>query len=434
MIDKVLGTFFTRLLSTVLMIVVVVINANAFGSEGTGTIALVVLGLTLLQVLTNFVGGGTLVYLVPRKNIFQLFMLSFLWACIANVGGIFLLKELQLVPAEYTWWLLAMTSVFTIYNIDIAIVQGKENIRLFNILQILQSILLLTTLSVLLFVFQSAKIELYLTAYIFSYLVVTVISFVFVVKQFDEVQFGGVFTLLKEMVKLGFWTQIANLTQLLTYRLNYYFVDHFIGRKSLGVYEMGTKISEAVWIFPKSICLVQYARISNQPDMDYTKNLTLGLLKIVAVFALAAVLVLLLLPAQFLVFVLGADFANSKSVICSLLPGIFALSCTTILAHHFSGYGKYWVNAIGSVISLLVTAVAGILLIPKTMEISSLLALQTAGWITSAAYVANLIFTLTVFVRFTHATARDFLITRADFSLFKQVMETKLKKLKRKEK
>ena len=102
--------------------------------------------------------------------------------------------------------------------------------------------------------------------------------------------------------------------------------------------------------------------------------------------------------------------------------------------NHFSGYGKYWVNAIGSVISLLVTAVAGILLIPKAMEISSLLALQTAGLITSAAYGANLIFTLPVFVRFTHATARDFLITRADFSLFKQVMETKLKKLKRKEK
>lgn len=433
MIDKVLGTFFTRLLSTVLMIVVVVVNANAFGSEGTGTIALVVLGLTLLQVLTNFVGGGTLVYLVPRKNIFQLFMLSFLWACIANIGGIILLKELQLVPAEYTWWLLAMTSVFTLYNIDIAIIQGKENIRLFNILQILQSILLLTTLSLLLFIFKSAQIELYLAAYIFSYLVVTVISFVFVVRQFDEVHMEGLFTLLKEMVKLGFWTQVANLTQLLTYRLNYYLVDHFIGRKSLGVYEMGTKISEAVWIFPKSICLVQYARISNQPDMEYTKNLTLGLLKIVALFALAAVLVLLLLPAQFLVAVLGNDFGSSKLVICSLLPGIFALSCTTIMAHHFSGYGKYWVNAIGSVISLVVTAVAGLLLIPRALSVSSLFALQTAGWITSVAYCANLLFTLTVFIRFTHATLRDFLITRADFALFKQVIETKLKKFKRKD-
>ena len=60
-------------------------------------------------------------------------------------------------------------------------------------------------------------------------------------------------SLLAEMLKLGFWTQIANLTQLLTYRLNYYLIEGFVGRKSLGLYELGTRISEAVWIFPKSI-------------------------------------------------------------------------------------------------------------------------------------------------------------------------------------
>lgn len=434
MIDKVLGTFITRLLSTILMIVVVIINANAFGSEGTGTIALVVLGLTLLQVLTNFVGGGTLVYLVPRKNNFQLFLLSFVWACVANIGGLFALRALNLIPIEYSWWLLAMTTVFTVYSIDIAFIQGKENIRLFNILQISQSFLILVTLAVLLFVFKSSHIESYLAAYIFSYLVVMLVSLFYVIKQFDDMNCKGIFSLLGEMVKLGFWTQIANLTQLLTYRINYYLIDHFIGRKPLGVFEMGTRISEAVWIFPKSICLVQYARIANQPDAEYTKNLTLGLLKIVAVFALLAVIALLLLPAKFIAFVFGPDFINSKSVICSLLPGIVFLSCTTILAHHFSGYGKYWVNAIGSVISLVVTAVAGVLLIPKAMEVNSLFALQTAGWITSCAYLANLIFTLSVFIHFTHARFHDFMITHSDWDLFKQVVDSKLSKFKRKDK
>lgn len=425
MVDKVLGTFFTRLLSTILMIVVVIVNTNVFGAGGTGTIALVVLGLTILQVCANFVGGGTLVYLVPRKNILQLWILSFVWACVANVAGLCVLRALALFPPEYTWWLLAMTFVFTVYNINVSVIQGKENIRLFNLLQVTQALLLVTVLVVLLLVMKTHSIELYLFSYIFSYLVVSIVSFVYVAKQFEKPSVQGVFPLLAEMLKLGFWTQIANLTQLLTYRLNYYLIDHFVGRKPLGVFELGTRISEAVWIFPKSICLVQYARIANRPDSDYTKSLTLGFLKIVAVFALVAVAVLALIPAQLLAMIFGPDFAVSKSVIFSLLPGIVFLSCNTILAHYFSGYGKYWVNAVGSLIGLVVTASAGIPLIPKAMYVSTVCALQTAGWITSGAYFASMVWTFSVFVKRTRATFRDFLITRDDWQVFKQILKEK---------
>ena len=427
MVDKVLGTFFTRLLSTILMIVVVIVNTNVFGAGGTGTIALVVLGLTILQVCANFVGGGTLVYLVPRKNILQLWLLSFLWACVANVAGLCVLRALDLFPPEYTWWLLAMTFVFTVYNINVSVIQGKENIRLFNLLQVTQALLLVAVLVIMLLVMKTRSIELYLFSYIFSYLVVAIVSSVYVVKQFDVPSLKGMFLLLKEMLKLGFWTQIANLTQLLTYRLNYYLIDHFVGRKPLGVFELGTRISEAVWIFPKSICLVQYARIANQPDLEYTKNLTLGFLKIVMVFALVAVAVLALIPAQLLALIFGPDFAVSKSVIFSLLPGIVFLSCNTILAHYFSGYGKYWVNAVGSAIGLAVTAAVGIPLIPRAMAYGTVCALQTAGWITSCAYFATLVWSASVFVKRTHATLHDFLITRTDWQIFVQICKDKIR-------
>ena len=427
MVDKVLGTFFTRLLSTILMIVVVIVNTNVFGAGGTGTIALVVLGLTILQVCANFVGGGTLVYLVPRKNILQLWLLSFLWACVANVAGLCVLRALDLFPSEYTWWLLAMTFVFTVYNINVSVIQGKENIRLFNLLQVTQALLLVAVLVIMLLVMKTRSIELYLFSYIFSYLVVAIVSSVYVVKQFDVPSLKGMFPLLSEMLKLGFWTQIANLTQLLTYRLNYYLIDHFVGRKPLGVFELGTRISEAVWIFPKSICLVQYARIANQPDLEYTKKLTLGFLKIVMVFALVAVAVLALIPAQLLAMIFGPDFAVSKSVIFSLLPGIVFLSCNTILAHYFSGYGKYWVNAVGSAIGLAVTAAVGIPLIPKAMACGTVFALQTAGWITSGAYFATLVWSASVFVKRTHTTLHDFLITRTDWQIFVQICKDKFR-------
>lgn len=84
------------------MFIAVIINTNTFGAEGTGTIALFILGLTLLQVLSNFVGGSTLVFLTPQKNNFQIIFLSYLWAIVSNIGGLLLLRTLHLIPEEYT--------------------------------------------------------------------------------------------------------------------------------------------------------------------------------------------------------------------------------------------------------------------------------------------------------------------------------------------
>lgn len=421
-----------------LMFVVVIINTNTFGAEGTGTIALVILGLTLLQVFSNFVGGSALVYLTPQKNNFQLLILSYSWAVISNIVGLVALFLLHLIPQEYTFHLLILTFIYSVYYIHVSVMQGKEDIRIFNIYQLSQVILLALTLigSILICKARSITptIDLYIYAYIFSYLVPTVASCFYIAKRIRKSNYEGIWKLLKEMFQLGFWTQLANLTQLLTYRLNYYLIESFIGRRPLGIYELGTRISEAVWIFPKSICLVQYARISNNQEPCYTRTLTLGLLKIVFIFSLLSVLVLWALPSSFIAWIFGPEFVQSKPVICSLLPGIVFLSCMSILSHHFAGYGKYWINAVGSVIGLTVTAVMGFILIPQMGQHNALNALQTAGWISSCAYLASLIFALICFFKFTDVKARDFLIMRQDWKLLKEIINDKINTLKKRRK
>lgn len=423
------------MIATIIMFVVVIINTNTFGAEGTGTIALVILGLTLLQVLTSFVGGTSLVYLTPRKSIFQLLLLSYSWALISNVTGLTILYACNLIPREFIAHLIVLTFIYSIYFINIGIMQGKEDIKIFNLNQLSQALLLILSLvGALLFCKTKnivPSIGIYLYAFIFSYLVPTIFSCFYIAKRIDKPNFDHIGSLLKEMFQLGFWIQLANLTQLLTYRLNYYLIKGQIGSKPLGIYDLGTKLSEAIWIFPKSICLVQYARISNNHEGDYAVKLTLGLLKIVFIFSLIAILLLLALPASFIAWVFGPDFINSKPVIDSLLPGILFLACMSILSHFFAGYGKYWINAIGSIIGLTVTAALGFTLIPLAMKSSTLLALRTAGWISSTAYLASLIFTLICFFKSTNVKMRDFLITKADCKMMKDVFKENMESLKK---
>lgn len=434
MFGKILNTFFTRVLTAILMFLVVIINTNTFGAEGTGTIALVILGLTLLQVLSNFVGGSTLVYLTPQKNNFQILFLSYIWSLVSNVAGVFVFDALHLIPHEYVWHLMGLTLVYSVFYIHISIMQGKEDIKLYNCYQLTQVLLLILSLSGAIAYHKmqglSTDITLYLYAFLFSYLVPALCSCIYIAKRIGRPTFTGMGALLKEMFQLGFWTQLANLTQLLTYRLNYYLIGGYLGRKPLGIYELGSKLSEAVWIFPKSMCLIQYARIANNQEKEYTKNLTLSMFKVVLLFSLIAILVLLLLPASFIAWIFGPDFINSKPVICSLLPGIVFLACNSILSHYFAGYGKYWINAIGSIIGLVVTAALGFLLIPKASSISTMLALQIAGWISSAAYFASMIYTLICFLKQTTARLSDFLLTSADIRFAKEVIAEKLQTLK----
>lgn len=429
MFDKILNTFLTRVFSMLVMFMVVIINTNTFGAEGTGTIALVILGLTLLQVLSNFVGGTSLVFFTPQRNNFQLICLSYGWALLSNLGGLGVLYHWELVPRQYVLHLLVLTLIYSAFYIHSGIMQGREEIKRFNMLQLTQVLLLILSLSISLLYCRNhaitPEIDLYLYSFIFSYLVPAVLSGVYVFRRVGSIKFEGMGKLLVEMLRLGFWTQLANFAQLLTYRLNYYFIEGFVGRKPLGIYELGTRLSEAVWVFPKSICLVQYARIANCQEEQYAKRLTLGFLKIVFVFSLVAVLVLWALPAEFIAWVFGPEFSESKPVICSLLPGIVSLSCLSVLSHHFAGYGKYWINAVGSLIGLVVTAVFGLLLLPGAAESGSLPVLRMAGWISSGAYTASLLFTLVCFVRSTSACGRDFLITRADWLLLKDVVAEK---------
>lgn len=423
--DKIIGTFLNRVLTTAILFAVVVINSNCFGAEGMGNIAVIILGLTLLQVINNFVGGSTLVYLVPHRSNFQLLMLSYGWMLVSNTLGILLLGALDFVPHKHLLFLFILSVIYNLYFIHICIMQGKEDIKLFNILQLSQAVILIVGLATALlfqrWAKQQADIRTYLAAFLVSYLIPSIASTVYVVRHVRIESLRNAGPLLLEMVKLGFWTQMANLAQLLTYRVNYYFIQKFTNSdKALGIYDLGTKISEAVWIVPKSICVVLYARVSNCQEENYTKRTTLSLLKFVLAVVLAAVLVLWMLPPSFIAWIFGPDFSGSKPVINSLLPGIVSLSCMSILSHYFAGYGKFHINAISSFIGFAVTTLLGVTWLAHTAQTDTSGALQVAGHISSIAYTCSFLFTLVCFIHRTHATARDFLITRNDIKLLKE--------------
>lgn len=423
-----------------ILLIVVVINSNSFGAEGIGTIGLIVLNVTILQLITSFIGGTTLVYLIPRRNITNLLLLSFIWAIVGNLLGLYILNELYMVPKNYTLLLFLISISCTFYNINLTILQSFEKIKTFNIFQIIQSLFLIAFIggSLLYHKFNELpfQIDIYLLALLFSYVLGFIFSIYPIFKHLKsihplKIQVGestdenkiqsfsikNLFIQLKEMLFLGFWVQLANLAQLLNYRLSYYFIEFYVGRKPLGIFDLGTKLSEAIWVFPKSLCLVQYARLSNNNDEEYARKLTLTFAKIATLFTLIVVILLLLLPPTFFSFIFGAEFSEVKTIIYALAPGIVFLSCLTIISHHFAAKGLYWINGLSSLTGLLITLVGGFIFIPMAAQTSYMHAITVAGLITSCSYLVSLVFSMFFFFKRTQVSISDFLITQEEISL-----------------
>ncbi|HKK68913.1 MAG TPA: hypothetical protein VJ946_11900, partial [Bacteroidales bacterium] len=87
MIRKIAGTALTRVLNAVIMLVVLFIATNNLGAEAYGFVTLIILGITIIGIVNHFVGGGALVYYIPRKPLMLLLIPSYLWAVFSAVTG-----------------------------------------------------------------------------------------------------------------------------------------------------------------------------------------------------------------------------------------------------------------------------------------------------------------------------------------------------------
>lgn len=428
MFRKVIGTLGARIFCTLISFGIVIINSHEFGPSGLGTIGLFLLGVTILQNLTSFVGGPSLVYMLPRNNVFQLIFLSYVFNLLINILGTYFLFVLNLIPKEFVWHLFFASIFFSLYYINSLVILSHEKIKIYNILSLIQIIIQLLLMVILLFLLHVKEISAFIYAYLFSYVLVALISIPYIWKDLKFNGFNNIFLLLKQMLSYGFIIQIANFAQLLNYRLSYYIIEFCSGRKALGLFDLGTKLSEAVWILPKSMATVQYARISNCKDnIAYAKKLSLAFLKLSFVFAFCATLFLVCLPAQWIAWIFGPEFMESKKLLYVLALGIVLFSCNIIVSHYFSSFGLYKINAIASLIGVIITAGLGVSLIPWFSNKSYMDVILGVGGITSLSYISSFIYTFIRFIKHSHLKFKELWFDKKDIHL----LQTEIKKILR---
>lgn len=365
MIKNIINTFFFRSLNAVLAFIVVIVSSRYLGAEIRGEISLFVLNVTLIFQLISIVSGGGLVYYTPRRAISSLITSSFLWSLIATAIGAFLLYILGFVQLDMLSYLVISTLLLSWFYIGMNIIVGFEKIKTFNLLSTIQMLVMTALLAYFIFQKSLLNFDSWLYAYIISFFIGILLVKIVVIKLWNrkrELTFH--FKDVIDLINYGKWAQLANIAQLLNYRLGYYLLEYFAGKTALGVYSSAVAIAEGVWLISKSFSMVVFARITNMKSRSEALDLSFQYARISLYFSSVFLLVLLLIPSSFYTRIFGAEFEEIKPILILLSPGVAFFALTSVYAHYFSGTARPKISSNSSIVGLVVTLVFGIALIP----------------------------------------------------------------------
>ncbi len=423
MLNKIINTFSVRVFNALIKILLAVMISQFLGAEGKGEQGIILATIALILVVCNFIGGSSLVYIVPRFKTSLVILPSYLWSIIIIFISYFVLTYTRIVAQEYLIHILILSLIHSFTQINSSILLGKEKVKQSNYVLLIQSFL--TLIGVLVFYLIGYKdIFLYINALYVGFVISLLLSFIFVRKSFKGIfanKISDYSTVIKKMLGYGFWNQAGHISQLLSFRLSFYLLEHYSDKAAVGVYSNAVSMMEALWLVSGSITVVQYSRIVNMNDQKASALLTAKLLRISLIITFVLLVVILLLPSSLYVFVFGPDFGEMRTIILILAAGVFIYPVTMLLGHYFSGTGKYYKNFIATFFGLMVTILACFLLIPDY-------GYYGAAWAASFSYSITSFIIIYLFVKDTSLKTRYLIPRWSDITESVKIIKTMIKK------
>ncbi|MDZ4823726.1 MAG: polysaccharide biosynthesis C-terminal domain-containing protein [Flavobacteriales bacterium] len=422
MFRSILTTIGSRYLVMIAMLCVVILNTRFMGVAGQGTVALINLGILIQVALSNFIGGGALVYLASRMESGKILAASLLWA-VASAGICLVLFQLvPVVPTEFIADTLILGFIQSIIILLMQLLLGREEVSRYNLMVALQPISLVMAIIYFYVMMHDASVQ--------SFIICSYISFVFTLlaalkasKQLlMRPDFSNLHTSFAKIFNYGKFAQGGNIFHLLNLRSQYVLLEWLVAhsRPLVGVLSIGMYAAEAIWNISKSLSVVQYSRISNLNDENKISGITHSFLRISLALGLSATIIAVLIPDGFYQKIFGNGVIGLQGIMLLLAPGLIANCCSVIFSHYFSGTGLHIKNMYASGLGFLCAVAMGLLLIP-TLE------LKGAAIAISVALITQLVYFLFSYSRKIKLKFSDFIFHRSDLEMLRKSTSAEVK-------
>ena len=413
MFKDILQTIGARYFVAFLNLLLIFINSKVLGREGMGVVGVIYASANLIAIFNSILCGNTIVYFMNRYNLRYVFFPAYGWAIIGSTVACAVLYFFYMLPEGYVMAVFCLSVLISLVSANAMMLLGKDRVNDFNLMFVIQGILLFLLLIILYYIVEYKDIRGYLTGLFSAYFIAWLYSIIrvipFLSNKNNNPASKSFTAVLKDMFLYGIWSSLDNLAEGLTTRLNYFLILHTGGYGQVGLLDSGTKMSESVWHISNSVSYIEYNRVSKTTDRHEQKRITLQLFKLTYCTLLIIIVLVCCVPEWvFTEYLLTSEFAGIRKVIIGLSFGIIALGSNRILSHYFIGSGAIKYSAFCSCIGLVLLLVAGIFLIPAYGVFG-------AAVTSSIAYSGMLFFSIVVFMKQTGASLKELIPSSNDW-------------------
>ncbi|MEZ4682169.1 MAG: polysaccharide biosynthesis C-terminal domain-containing protein [Caldilineaceae bacterium] len=372
------------------------IVARSLGPTEKGSYDLIILIITLSSTMMICGFDVTNVYFGARdpQNLGVLLGNSLLAAFVFGVFAAGGLQLLTMVPGIKLYLQANAIEASTILHIGRFIpfmlgaiflrelVRAKGNILGYNLIAVAQAASFLLA-TIVLFVGNNFAIGNIIGVWTASQILAFALSLVIVVSKLRyriKVDLGY----FRQTIQYGIRIHVGNVAQFLNYRFDIFLVGYFLTPTHVAYYALATVLAEKLWELPHAIRTILLHRISQSTDRRNAQKMTVQVTQITSAFIIIGCVGISIFAYPFFSLVFGNAYLPSVPSLIVLLPGIWLLGMSKLLVTYLTGTGSPSIGSYAAVISLVVTLVLDILLIPRMEIIGAALA-------TSLSYFVSLI-------------------------------------------
>ena len=413
MLKSVLHTFISKGLIAALNLAILLISSKLLGGEIIGQVSLLIVNITIIQIINEIYTGYALVHYIPKLPVNKLYKTGFLWtiSCVLFLNVIFWLFKIGNESLAIHCSILSFGIILNSFNLVILL--GKERIKIYNILQTMQPLILLSSLLFSIFVLKQKTVFSYVYSLYPAYFIPLIFSSIAVITTLKNTEEESNKINVSSIVKTGFVNQLGNLAHTLSNRYNYYFIGSNL---LVGLYSNATSLIESTWIIGGSITPILLSKVANSKDQNIYGTTTLLFSKLSFLLSLLCVVLLALLPNELFTFILGKDFSQIKTIMLCLAPGILCISFSVIISHYFSAKGIQKVQLIANLSGLLITFTLSYYMISHYQLIGACI-------VASLAYFIQSLVVTVFFLKEQKLNLPEFLSLRQDMLLFKSLLK-----------
>jgi O-antigen/teichoic acid export membrane protein len=372
---NVTSTFLVQVLSLFFGITTSAIVARFLGPEGKGLVALALL---VPGMLGLFLSGGietSNVYFAGsrRLDISTLAANSVAFAILATISGTVIVGGLvatgwleRLMPGVPVLLILFAMLEFplrVLLRYFSTILQGLQRIITVNLVNL--SDFVLTLILTIAFV---VGLRMGSTGAVLASVGAVAVNLVIV--SFLLRRLGGVFkpvwnrAVMRSTLSFGLRGYIGNVFQFFNYRLDMLLVNFFLDPAGVGIYTVSVRLAELLWNLPNAVGFVIFPKAAaTRPERMNT--FTPRVFRITMILTTLGAIGLALLGKPFIQLIYSSAFTTAYIPMLALLPGVVLLGGAKVLTNEIAGRGYPHYNSITTGISLVLTVVLDLLLIPR---------------------------------------------------------------------